>query len=251
MVYLSLRRQDIENLSTLLAFCDETHQSTLGSPHKEPMICRFDALFVVTIFEQTVELSGIWDVTLMIITMCDYIRPPLLMILSRKLRWSGYCSASGGSFWDRPPGCACLFWIQSGRGLDCSTSLPRGGLDLSQQSPNRRKVGLWNSLVGGRRYVTLAKWVTEVGHWLDWFRGLTSLETGTRQSTALTFTPVLSSHLDSTWPCMVGASGSNWLCSLSISIRECLVYDLNRTEIYTCKPKIKWTLQTVGLFNRN
>ena len=76
-----------------------------------------------------------------------------------------YCSASGGSFWDRPPGCACLFWIQSGRGLDCSTSLPRGGLDLSQQSPNRRKVGLWNSLVGGRRYVTSAKWVTEVGHW--------------------------------------------------------------------------------------
>ena len=76
------------------------------------------------------------------------------------------CSASGGSFWDRPPGCACLFWIQSGRGLDCSTSLPRGGLDLSQQSSNRRKVGLWNSLVGGgRRYVTLAKWVTEVGHW--------------------------------------------------------------------------------------
>ena len=60
----------------------------------------------------------------------------------------------------------CLsIWIQSGRGLDCSTSLPRGGLDLSQQSPNRRKVGLWNSLVGGRRYVTLAKWVTEVGHW--------------------------------------------------------------------------------------
>ena len=43
--------------------------------------------------------------------------------------------------------------------------MPRGGLDLSQQSPNRRKVGLWNSLVGGRRYVTLAKWVTEVGHW--------------------------------------------------------------------------------------
>ena len=39
------------------------------------------------------------------------------------------------------------------------------GLDLSQQSPNRRKVGLWNSLVGGRRYVTLAKWVSEVGHW--------------------------------------------------------------------------------------
>ena len=75
------------------------------------------------------------------------------------------CSASGGSFWDRPPGCACLFWIQSGRGLDCSTSLPRGGLDLSQHSPNRRKVGLWNSLVGGRRYVTLAKWVIEVGHW--------------------------------------------------------------------------------------
>ena len=75
------------------------------------------------------------------------------------------CSASGGSFWDRPPGCACLFWIQSRRGLDCSTSLPRGGLDLSQQSPNRRKVGLWNSLVVGRRYVTLAKWVTEVGHW--------------------------------------------------------------------------------------
>ena len=75
------------------------------------------------------------------------------------------CSASGGSFWDRPLGCACLFWIQSGRGLDCSTSLPRGGLDLSQQSPNRHKVGLWNSLVGGRRYVTLAKWVTEVGHW--------------------------------------------------------------------------------------
>ena len=75
------------------------------------------------------------------------------------------CSASGGSFWDRPPGCACLFWIQSGRGLDCSTSLPRGGLDLSQPSPNRRKVGLWNSLVGGRRYVTLAKWVIEVGHW--------------------------------------------------------------------------------------
>ena len=75
------------------------------------------------------------------------------------------CSASGGSFWDRPPGCACLFWIQSGRGLDCSTSLPRGGLDLLQQSPNRHKVGLWNSLVGGRRYVTLAKWVTEVGHW--------------------------------------------------------------------------------------
>ena len=36
------------------------------------------------------------------------------------------CSASGGSFWDRPPGCACLFWIQSGRGLDCSTSPPRG-----------------------------------------------------------------------------------------------------------------------------
>ena len=79
-----------------------------------------------------------------------------------------HCSASGGSFWDRPPGCACLFWIQSGRGLDCSTSLPSWGLDLSQQSPNRRKVGLWNSLVGGRRYVTLAKWVTEVGHWLDW-----------------------------------------------------------------------------------
>ena len=77
----------------------------------------------------------------------------------------GYCSASGGSFWDRPAGCAWLFWIQSGRGLDCSTSMPRGGLDLSQQSPNRRKVGLWNSLVGGRRYVTLAKWVTEVGHW--------------------------------------------------------------------------------------
>ena len=76
-----------------------------------------------------------------------------------------YCSASGGSFWDRPAGCAWLFWIQSGRGLDCSTSMPRGGLDLSQQSPNRRKVGLWNSLVGGRRYVTLAKWVTEVGHW--------------------------------------------------------------------------------------
>ena len=76
-----------------------------------------------------------------------------------------FCSASGGSFWDRPPGCACLFWIQSGRGLDCSTSLTRVGLDLSQQSPNRRKVGLWNSLVGGRRYVTLAKWVTEVGHW--------------------------------------------------------------------------------------
>ena len=76
-----------------------------------------------------------------------------------------HCYASGGSFWDRPPGCACLFWIQSGRGLDCSTSLPRGGLDLSQQSPNRRKVVLWNSLVGGRRYVTLAKWVTEVGHW--------------------------------------------------------------------------------------
>ena len=76
-----------------------------------------------------------------------------------------FCSASGGSFWDRPAGCAWLFWIQSGRGLDCSTSMPRGGLDLSQQSPNRRKVGLWNSLVGGRRYVTLAKWVTEVGHW--------------------------------------------------------------------------------------
>ena len=76
-----------------------------------------------------------------------------------------HCSASGGSFWDRPPGCACLFWIQSGRGLDCSTSMPRGGLDLSQQSLNRRKVGLWNSQVGGRRYVTLAKWVTEVGHW--------------------------------------------------------------------------------------
>ena len=75
------------------------------------------------------------------------------------------CSASGGSFWDRPPGCVCLFWIKSGRGLDCSTSLARGDLDLSQQSPNRRKVGLWNSLVGGRRYVTLAKWVTEVGHW--------------------------------------------------------------------------------------
>ena len=78
------------------------------------------------------------------------------------------CSASGGSFWDRPPGCACLFWIQSGRGLDCSTSLPwggGGGLDLSQQSANRHKVGLWNSLVGGRRYLTLAKWVTEVGHW--------------------------------------------------------------------------------------
>ena len=55
-------------------------------------------------------------------------------------------------------------WFQSGRGLDCSTSLPRG-LDLSQQSPNRRKVGLWNSLVRGRRHVTLAKWVTEVGNW--------------------------------------------------------------------------------------
>ena len=39
-----------------------------------------------------------------------------------------------------------------------------GGLHLSQQSPNRCKVGLWNSLVRGRRYVTLAKWVTEVGH---------------------------------------------------------------------------------------
>ena len=26
-------------------------------------------------------------------------------------------------------------------------------------------MGLWNSLVGGRRYVTLAKWVTEIGHW--------------------------------------------------------------------------------------
>ena len=98
MVYLSLRRQDIENLSTLLAFCDETHQSTLGSPHKEPMICRFDALFVVTIFEQIVELSGIWDVTLMIITMCDYIRPPLLMILSRKLRWSGYMYRADSRF---------------------------------------------------------------------------------------------------------------------------------------------------------
>ena len=39
---------------------------------------------------------------------------------------AGYCSASGGSFWDRPPGCGGLFWFQSGRGLDCSTSLPRG-----------------------------------------------------------------------------------------------------------------------------
>ena len=26
-------------------------------------------------------------------------------------------------------------------------------------------MGLWNSLVRGRRYVTSAKWVTEVGHW--------------------------------------------------------------------------------------
>ena len=42
-----------------------------------------------------------------------------------------------------------------------------GGLNLSQQSSNRRKVGLWNSLVRGQRYVTLAKWVAEVGH-LDW-----------------------------------------------------------------------------------
>ena len=60
----------------------------------------------------------------------------------------------------------CLpIWFQSGHGLDCSTSLPRGLKDLSQQSPNRRQVGLWNSLVRERRYVTLAKWVTEVGHW--------------------------------------------------------------------------------------
>ena len=85
-------------------------------------------------------------------------------VCNNQLELNVYCSASG-CFWDRPPECACLFWIQSGRGLDCSTSLPRGGLDLSQQSPNRRKVVPWNSLVGGRRYVTLAKWVTEVGHW--------------------------------------------------------------------------------------
>ena len=40
------------------------------------------------------------------------------------------------------------------------------GLRPIAAAPNRRKVGLWNSLVGGgRRYVTLAKWVTEVGHW--------------------------------------------------------------------------------------
>ena len=84
----------------------------------------------------------------------------------------------------------------------------------------------------------LKEWAHSGGE-VDWFRGLTSLETGTRQSTALTFTLVLSSHLDSTWPCMVGAPGSNWLCSLSISIRECLVCDLNRTQIYTMWPRNK------------
>ena len=78
--------------------------------------------------------------------------------------------------------------------------------EIVHASAVRRPICIWS--VGGRRYVTSVKWVTEVGH-LDWFRGLNSLETGTRQSTALTFTLVLSSHLDSTWPCMVGAPGSN------------------------------------------
>ena len=54
-----------------------------------------------------------------------------------------------------------------------------GGLDLSQQSPKRRKVGLWNSLVHGRRYVTSAKWVTEVGHWLDWVPAPAASHVGT------------------------------------------------------------------------
>ena len=93
-----------------------------------------------------------------------------------------YCSASGGSFWDRPPGCASysellrlrrkllrsstrmrlLFWIQSGRGLDCSTSLPRGGLDLSQQSPKSAQGG---AMEQSSRWWAKICHFGEVGHW--------------------------------------------------------------------------------------
>ena len=50
---------------------------------------------------------------------------------------------------------ARLFHVSASRGLRHITAEPQSA-----------QGGLWNSLVGGgRRYVTLAKWVTEVGHW--------------------------------------------------------------------------------------
>ena len=55
-----------------------------------------------------------------------------------------------------------LFWIQSGRGLDCSTSLPRGGLDLSQQSPKSAQGG---AMEQSSRWWAKICHFGEVGHW--------------------------------------------------------------------------------------
>ena len=75
-------------------------------------------------------------------------------------RVASCCSASGGSFWDRPPGCACLFWFQSGRGLDCSTSLPRGLRPIaaepqSAQGGTMEQSSTWAKICH----------FSEVGHW--------------------------------------------------------------------------------------
>ena len=70
------------------------------------------------------------------------------------------CSASGGSFWDRPPGCACLFWFQSGRGLDCSTSLPRGLRPIAAQ-PQAAQGG---TMEQSSTWAKICHF-SEVGHW--------------------------------------------------------------------------------------
>ena len=83
---------------------------------------------------------------------------------SRPVVWSNYtvpdCSASGGSFWDRPPGCACLFWFQSGRGLDCSTSLPRGLRPIAAE-PQTAQGG---TMEQSSTWAKICHF-SEVGHW--------------------------------------------------------------------------------------
>ena len=71
------------------------------------------------------------------------------------------CSVSGGSFWDRPPGCTCLFWIQSGRGLDCSTSLPRGRLRPIAAEPQSAQGGTMEQSSWWAKICHFG----EVGHW--------------------------------------------------------------------------------------
>ena len=87
-------------------------------------------------------------------------RTHIWMFKSNSHLKSYHCSASGGSFWDRPPGCACLFWFQSGRGLDCSTSLPRGLRPIaaepqSAQGGTMEQSSTWAKICH----------FTEVGHW--------------------------------------------------------------------------------------